>query len=197
MASGYIGASDGGYTIDSATFETYAEVAFRLPLQPLHWNNDTNNKRYRIQPSIQHTVGASATLSERFAGSELNTDSSGSAEWIEFSNNPSPGALDIGPCSSVDPSSTAPKYAVEHMSAYDIAHRTSEVLGVGVELVTTDDYGDDDPAIDGALETIGRGSSWKPYNKQRPVSAWLMRRVIADTLNKIEFEARQLWTTPL
>ena len=75
-----------------------------------------------------------------------------------------------------------------------------EILGVHMEARQNLEYTASSPAGEGSLEHTGRttdADSWRCYSANEPVSAWMMKRVLAQTLTKILFSSNTSWSVPL
>lgn len=211
--AGYIDAAAGGWLVEKTETvdATWIPMDFFNQLAPPAWSPTL--KRERVDLYWQVTVPDDSTVLTIMSpalygcgGWEHTAGSPGRVgEWEEIDGfgtiTPSvqtyPGFSGFGIESKRPAHSAAP---AARCSVDDDVGSDCEVLTLAFATYHQSAYAASTPAGSGNLEHCGRNTdadSWRPYDKQEPASAWLAKRVISQTLNRIIYRSRGDWSVPL
>jgi len=199
--AGAIQASDGGWpVVEDPTYVPFSVAVF---LQPNHWA--TSSDRYPTFAAYhQITVEASATHNQRFTSlAPVTADTQAgavAATWYELDTS---GPLYPAGDKSLGPSTFTEQETLPYADHYNVeawtdgATQDSEIQALAFIETFDQDYGDPEPELIRYLEPCARNvdaNSWRPYDHDRPVSSWLLKRIISIGYDRILYQTRQAWS---
>lgn len=203
--AGSITPSDGGYPATVSAGWSYAHFAFRLPFQPPHWKGGATDKKHCVSVAACVTTPAGRTITEKwvFKGEgwgtktlpENTTSGNKDCEWVTRNDTvPLVGFSSTYPSLS-DPD-TLPHYCHGYVAFQEDAASTTEITGLYFELTDADAYTTPTPTGARSVELTDRGTN-KVYAADYPASAWHAQWLLCHSMNKICYEARQVWSVPI
>ena len=204
--SGSIKPGNGGYPAQTSSAWSYAYFCFRLPFQPSHWAGDNDDLRHSVIVGRQHTIAAAITLTDKWAFTAdmwpislppVDTAGGGgvSAAWAMRTQSPALNGQNPGAPPLSDPD-TLPQYSRGRIAFQESGAGTTEILGVYVEHTCEEAYTAPDPSGARNAERTDRGAN-RTYSRDAAATAWHASWVVSHTMNKIEYEARQVWSVPI
>ena len=211
MAAGYITPGDHGLSVNDVDTDIYIMIDARLPVQPSEWESESGFQRYRIQAWRQLSIDAGKTTTERWVGWNYTSGTSSetgalAASWKEYDGTDtdpaSPSGSDLS-TPAFSSSSSEPRHAYspgdnEAYLRFQSDDTDTDILAIHLVFENDNVFSTSDPSSTRDYETIGRNTAlWFPYADNMSVSAWLMQRILAQNLNKIMYETKQVWTVPL
>lgn len=199
--TGYIDAAAGGWPVDETGTSIPAVLA--LFLEPSHWTVVVGN--YGFETWAQIAVDDGDALIQRWwggggLGAEEEETAAGGLDgvWREHAVAsplfPSGAEIDLGFAAVATPQQSGIR-----LGAYCDSETDAEIMALYFEAFPPYAFTDPEPTIANNLEPIANNTdanSWRPYDSQRPASAWLFRAV-SDSLNKMTYETMQAWSVPL
>lgn len=205
---GYIDITDGGWPVEDTEMVDYAWIPIDLLLLEQHpcWRETLMRPRQYIELYAQITVPAGSTLTlspgiwETYAFND-NFAGAIAGAWNEIDTGdimPSPSAINTY-TSAWGLLAEKPSHAPNDIYGETDADEC-QVLMLCLDTQHAKLYDESTPEGDGDVEHCGRttgASTWRPYEENEPVSAWLMKRVIAQSYNYLLYQSRQVWSVPL
>ncbi len=203
--AGQIDAGDGAP--DFGEVYSYQGIAYRLPPQCEFWAN--GYERHLLEWHRQHTIAAATTVTERVSITQASavlheetTTGPKVAVWDDMDGTYFP-AIPMGiPMPTFSGSGTPPAYSIAVHSGVLDSGTNAEVLCVAVELDNTEAFGTPAPSQSATYEIFGSNydtasTGWSPFSEHEPASAWLGQVVLSKNQNRLLYESRQAWSTPL
>jgi hypothetical protein len=204
--TGAITPGDGGFDAGQSAVEHFAYVAMRLPFQPGHWDGTPGHKRHKVDASRMLTIDAGTTLTETWTYRSwlpwasynqfpIDTAVDKDADWVAHSTTPALNGEQLALPPLSDPSTLPYMTRVRIVANKDNAG-TANIVGVYIEQSNEDGYTTPTPTDKRAVELTDRNTV-RLYEADQPASAWHAQWLLCHTYNKMEYEARQIWSVPL
>lgn len=208
--AGYIDAAAGGWLVEKTETvdATWIPMDFFNQLAPPAWSQSLKRERVDLYwqvtiPNDSTELTIQAPFNYMCGASEHTTSGAGWAgAWEEMDEfgTITPAVQTYPGFSGFGIESKRPAHSAAPAAYVYTDDSDCEVLTLAFATYHQDAYADSTPAGSGNLEHCGRNTdadSWRPYDKQEPASAWLAKRVISQTLNRIIYRSRGDWSVPL
>ena len=203
---GAITPGDGGFDAGLSSTYNYAYTCMRLPFQPDHWDGMIGNKRHKVDASRMLTIDLGTDLTEEWTYYSwlpwasydqfpIVTSGDKDAEWVDHSTTPPLNGEQTGLPPLSDPN-TLVYYTHIRIKATKDNSGTANIVGVYFEQVNEDAYTDPTPTDKLDVELTDRNTV-RLYEADQPASAWHAQWLLCHSYNKLEYEARQVWSMPL